>query len=134
MIAEHRCEEIPGTVKVVDEKEHKVQMNSKMSESYGLSLGLKINPPILKLPDFTKEFMLRTDASNEVNLDHPVGYWSAKFSDTEKNYFTIEKEFLAFLRAIKYFRVYLLHRKFRFYFTLTTHFIPKYVICALKKI
>lgn len=82
-----------------------------------------INPPVLKPPDFTREFMLRTDASNdamgavlsqgEITQDYAVGYWSAKLNEAQKNYSTIEKEFLAIVRAIEYFRVYLLHRKFR---------------------
>lgn len=82
-----------------------------------------ISPQVLHPPDFTQEFMLRTDASNtamgailsqgELGLDHPVGFYSAKFNSAQRNYSTIEKEFLAIVRAIENFRVYLLHRKFR---------------------
>lgn len=82
-----------------------------------------INPPILKPPDFSKEFMLRTDASNssmggvlsqgEIGVDNPVGFFSKRLDSAQMNYSVIEREMLAIVRAIEYFRVYLLHRRFR---------------------
>ena len=73
--------------------------------------------PILKLPDTSKPFVLRCDAS-KIGLgamllqDHDrelflVSYASKKLTDTEKRYCTIERECLAIVWAIKKFRVYL---------------------------
>lgn len=82
-----------------------------------------ITPPILKPPDFDKEFMLRTDASNssmggvlsqgEIGVDNPVGFFSKRLDSAQMNYSVIEREMLAIVKAIEYFRVYLLHRRFR---------------------
>lgn len=101
----------------------KFRWTTECQKAMDYLVNVIIHPPVLKPPDFTKEFMLRTDASNdamgavlsqgEITLDHAVGYWSAKFNDAQKNYSTIEKEFLAIVRAIEFFRVFLLHRKFR---------------------
>ena len=67
--------------------------------------------PILKLPDTSKPFVLRCDASNigigAVLLQYhdgelfPVSYASKKLSDTEKRYSTIERECSAIVWAIK---------------------------------
>ena len=79
--------------------------------------------PVLKAPDFTKEFRLQTDASehglgavlsqkDEDGLEHPVVYISRKLLPRERNYATIEKECLAIKWSIEALRVYLLGKKF----------------------
>ena len=79
--------------------------------------------PVLKAPDFTKEFKLQTDASehglgavlsqkDEDGLEHPVVYISRKLLPRERNYATIEKECLAMKWSIESLRVYLLGKKF----------------------
>ena len=78
--------------------------------------------PILKLPDLTRIFFLRTDAS-DVGLgavllqkwDHilmPVCYASRKLLARERNYSTIEKECLAVVWGINHFYRYLCGREF----------------------
>eukprot|EP00731_Ephydatia_muelleri_P034076 Em0046g19a len=77
----------------------------------------------LRSPDFTKEFVLQTDASDvgvgavlsqldEEGADHPVAYYSRKLLAREQKYATIEKECLAIKLATQAFRVYLLGRPF----------------------
>lgn len=61
------------------------------------------SPPILSYPDFNKKFIVTTDTSSVA-----VG---AVLSQ-EKNYSTIEKELLAIVWAIGYFRPYLYGVKF----------------------
>ena len=39
-------------------------------------------------------------------VDHPVCYFSKKFSKSQRNYYTIEKECLALVLALQHFEVY----------------------------
>lgn len=84
---------------------------------------LLTNDPILQYPDFNREFVLTTDASNlaigavlsqgPIGSDKPIAYASRTLNDSETNYSTIEKELLAIVWATKYFRPYLFGRKFK---------------------
>lgn len=84
---------------------------------------LLTNDPILQYPDFSKEFLLTTDASNVaigavlsqgiIGSDKPIAYASRTLNSSELNYSTIEKELLAIVWATKYFRPYLFGRKFK---------------------
>jgi RNase H-like domain found in reverse transcriptase/Integrase zinc binding domain len=83
--------------------------------------------PILKQPDFTKPFAVFTDASaygvgaihsqeggpNTQNRTkyHPVAYYSATFTDTERNYNIYDRELLAIMKAITHWRPYLIWTK-----------------------
>lgn len=78
--------------------------------------------PILQYPDFTKPFILTTDASGfaiggilsqgDIGKDLPVTYTSRLLNQAEQNYSTIEKELLAIIYCTKHFRPYLYGRKF----------------------
>lgn len=79
--------------------------------------------PILAYPDFTKPFILETDASNvglgaklsqigDDGKEHPISYASRTLQKAEKNYATTEKEALAIVWACKHYRPYLYGRKF----------------------
>ena len=78
--------------------------------------------PILKLPDMSKRFTIRTDASNTglgaiLMQDHdgilfPVSYISKKLLPRETNYATVEKECYAIVWAIGKFQSYLLGNEF----------------------
>lgn len=80
------------------------------------------SPPVLRLPDIGKVFVLRTDASDYavgavLMQEHegrmmPVAYYSKKLTKAEKNYSTTEKEALAVVRAIKEWWFYLDGRRF----------------------
>lgn len=83
---------------------------------------LLISPTILRYPDFTKEFILTTDASNVAcgailsqqhdNHDLPIAYASKSFTKGESNKPTIEKELTAIHWAINHFKSYLHGKKF----------------------
>lgn len=80
--------------------------------------------PLLRFPDFNKDFVLYTDASDVgvgAVLEQPqedpqqpsvIAYWSRVLDVAERNYTTTEKECLAFVDACKIFRPYLIGRKF----------------------
>jgi len=80
------------------------------------------SPPILRLPDFSKEILLQTDASNdglgavllqeEDDTKHPIAFASRKLLDREKNYSCIERECLAVVWGIQKFQNYLYGRHF----------------------
>lgn len=94
---------------------------SECQNSFEILKEKLINPPILQYPDFSQEneFILQTDASNMAigsvlcNSDlRPVAYASRPLNKAELNYPTIQKELLAVVWSIKYFRPYLYGRKF----------------------
>ena len=85
---------------------------------------LLCSSPVLQCPDFSRPFILQTDASDwgvggvlsqldQEGLDHPVAYFSRKLLPRERRYATVEKECLAIKLAIQAFRVYLLGKPFR---------------------
>ena len=81
-----------------------------------------INKPVLKLPDMTLPFVLRTDASDlgagaVLMQQHgeelfPVAFASKKFSQRERAYSTMERECLALVWAVQKFQLYLYGRSF----------------------
>lgn len=87
--------------------------------------SILIDKPVLKLYRIGAETELHTDASllgygaillqrsNDDNAMHPVYYASGKTTPTEQKYISYELEVLAIVKALKKFRVYLLHTPFK---------------------
>lgn len=104
-------------------KGSKITLDQNYINCFNHCKTLLINDPILQYPDFDKEFLLTTDASNvaigavlsqgPVGSDKPIAYASRTLNTSESNYSTIEKELLAIVWATKYFRPYLFGRKFK---------------------
>jgi len=78
--------------------------------------------PVLQYLDFSKPFILTTDASGtavgdilsqeEINKDWPIAYASRILTDNELKYDTYEKEALTIIYCVKHFRPYLYGWKF----------------------
>lgn len=78
--------------------------------------------PLLQHPDFTRPFILTTDASGyaiggilsqgEIGKDKPIAYASRLLNAAEQNYSTIEKESLAIIYCVNHFRPYLYGNSF----------------------
>eukprot|EP00795_Rhopilema_esculentum_P006818 gene6818-12410_t len=105
--------EVKGTIQWTDDCENAFRRLKKALCS----------SPVLRSPDYSKEFLLQTDASDrglgavlsqigDDNEEHPVMYLSRKLLDRERRYAVVEKECLAIIWAIQQLRVYLYGRKF----------------------
>ena len=84
------------------------------------------SPPALHLSDFTRPFVLVTDASavgtgamlaqrdviNPAGPLNPVAFSHHTLSPSERNYSTTDRELLAIVLAVKKFRVYLAGKRF----------------------
>jgi hypothetical protein len=78
--------------------------------------------PLLQYPDFTRPYVLTTDANNDdigavlsqgpIRSDLPIAYASRTLKNADTNYPTVEKELLAIVWGCKYFRQYLYSRTF----------------------
>lgn len=99
-----------------------VHWSSKEQTSFETLKGMLTESPILRLPDFTREFVVQTDASDSgvgacllQEFDDgkfPIAYASKKLLARERNYSTIERECLALIFAIKKFEMYLYGKEF----------------------
>uniref|UniRef100_A0A1X7SMY3 Reverse transcriptase domain-containing protein n=1 Tax=Amphimedon queenslandica TaxID=400682 RepID=A0A1X7SMY3_AMPQE len=101
-----------------------VKWTTSCDKAFNLLKDLLCQSPVLHSPDFSKEFILQTDASergvgavlsqlDNEGRDHPIAYFSKKLLPREERYSTIEKECLAIKLGIHAFKVYLLGKPFQ---------------------
>jgi hypothetical protein len=98
-------------------KPNKVEWGPEQEAAFQTLKRRIADRPILKLPDVTKPFVLRTDASDigvgavllqeSDGMLFPVAYASKKLLPRERAYSIMEKECLAIVWAVRKFRVYL---------------------------
>jgi hypothetical protein len=106
-------------------KDTKFDWSKECEDSFQKLKEMLISPELLIYPDFDKEFILTTDASDEAlgavlsqihnSEERPIAYASRVLSDCERRYSPTEKELLAIVWAIKNYRCYLFGRKFTVY-------------------
>lgn len=104
-------------------KDISFEWKTEQKQSYNKFKDILITEPLLQYPDFNKEFILTTDASNVaigsvlsqgiIGQDLPIAYASRTLNNSEQNYSTTEKELLSIVWSIKHFRPYLYGRKFK---------------------
>jgi len=95
---------------------------------------LLCSEPLLQYPDFTKPFIVSTDASGytiggilnqgTIGKNLSITYSSRLLNKIEQNYSTIEKELLAIIYCVQFFRPYIYGRKFTL---VTDHQLPKWL-------
>lgn len=101
---------------------NKVKWTESTQQAFDTLKDLLCKRPILKLPDFDRTFILRTDASENgigavlLQLENdeklPVAYASRKLQDRERSYAVIEKECLAVVWEVQKFHQYLYGQEF----------------------
>ena len=112
-------------------KKSKLLETKKHEESYQNLQQILCSDLILALPDFTKEMIITTDASElgygghlEQNFKKeakdpdelkPIEYFSKNYTTTQRKYSTTEKEMLAVVMTVENFHLYLYGRKFTIY-------------------
>jgi len=94
-----------------------IEIEEGFTKMFEYCKTLLCNDPELQYPDFDKPFILTTNASNvalgavlsqgKMGADRPISFTSRTLNDTESNYATVEREMLAIIWGIKYFRPYL---------------------------
>lgn len=84
----------------------KVKWTEECGKAFETLKSALCSSPVLRSPDFTKEFVLLTDASDigvgavlsqldDEGNDYPLAYFSRTLLPQEQRYFTVEKECLA---------------------------------------
>ena len=99
-----------------------LQWSDTQQRAFETLKSLVCNPPVLKLPDVSKPFILQTDAAcsglgaillqESDGVKHPVAFASRKLLPREQNYSTIEREALAIVWGIMKFQNFLYGQHF----------------------
>ena len=101
-------------------KAHKVVLSQKAKEAFSLLKHALLQAPVLKFADYSKPFVLETDASSnglgavllqegEDGKLHPIAYRNQSLTKAERNYHLGKTEFLTLKWAVMdHFKEYLL--------------------------
>ena len=100
-----------------------VKWNDRCEKAFCTLKELLLTPPVLKVAEANKQYVLQTDASEqglgavlsqleENGEEHPVAFASRKLLPREKNYSLVEKECLAIVWSLQMFHVYLYGQRF----------------------
>ncbi|KAJ0440472.1 putative nucleotidyltransferase, Ribonuclease H [Helianthus annuus] len=90
-----------------------------------------LSTPVLRLPDFSKPFVIECDASSDgvgailSQEDHPVAYFSKGFSPSNRLKSAYDRELLALVMAVQKWSHYLLGRHF---LIRTDHYTLKFLL------
>ena len=101
-------------------KGHEIKWNAEATKSFWEIKKAISDAPVLVSPYFTKYFSVFSYASeytiaavllqkNDENLEQPIAFFSKMLRDGELKYDIMEKQAYALVKALKDFRVYILH-------------------------
>jgi hypothetical protein len=101
-------------------KDIKIKWDSESRQSFEQVKRALTESLVLISPDFTKDFYLFSFSSehtiaavllqkNSEGYEHPIAFFSKALRDVALNYNIMEKQAFALVKAIKDFRVYILH-------------------------
>jgi ribonuclease HI len=101
-------------------KDAKIKWDPESRSSFGQVKRALTQAPVLISPNFTKDFYLFSFASehtiaavllqkNSEGYEQPIAFFSKALRDAALNYNIMEKQAFALVKAIKDFRVYILH-------------------------
>jgi hypothetical protein len=101
-------------------KDVKIKWDSESRQSFEQVKQALTKAPVLISPDFTKDFYLFSFAyehtiavvllqKNSEGYEQPIAFFSKALRDVSLNYNIMEKQSFALVKAIKDFRVYILH-------------------------
>ena len=105
-------------------KSEQVSLSKEALDAFQTLKWACMNSPVLAFTDYTKDFLLKTDASKEGLMAvhsqkqedewfHPLAYGSRALTMHEKNYHSTKLEFLALKWAItEHFKEHLLYQPF----------------------
>jgi hypothetical protein len=119
---------IPNFVEIVKDltymlkKDNDIKWYSKAKNSFEQIKRALGEAPVLASPYYTKYFIIFSFASentiavvllqkNDEGYEQPIAFFSKNLRDTKLKYNIIEKQAYALVKALKYFRDYVLHSK-----------------------
>jgi hypothetical protein len=108
------CSKIAKPLTELLKKDAPYVWNDKMEEAFASLKPVLLTEPLLQYPDFSKPFILTTDAigavlsQGSIGKDPPITYTSRTLNRAKRNYPTVEKELIAIVWGCKYFRQYLI--------------------------
>ena len=119
----HRFATIAKPLHRLTEKITTFKWTSQCQEAFNYLKQCLVTAPILAFPDYTKPFILDTDASDigigavlsqfdKSSRERVIAYASRTLSKPERRYCVTRKELLSVVTFIRYFRSFLLGQKF----------------------
>ena len=105
------------------EKSNKFIWSTECQASFDVLKRLLCSPPILAYPDYSRPFLLDTDASDtgigavlfqqaDDGREHVIAYASRLLTKPERQYCVTRKELLAVVTFVKHFRPFLVGHRF----------------------
>ena len=114
--------EVAKPLHCLTEKTHPFVWSDQCQEAFERLKKKMVEAPVLAHPDFSKPFIIDTDASDAAigavlsqkidGQEHAIAYASRTLSKAEKRYCVTRKELLALVHFVKYFRNYLYGHEF----------------------
>jgi ribonuclease HI len=107
-------------------KGHEIKWTAEPRKSFNQIKKALTEAPVLVSPDYSKDFIIFSFASfdsvaavllqkNDQGQEQPIAFFSKALRDAELRYEIMEKQAYALVKALKAFRVYVLHSKISAY-------------------